>query len=519
MVGNGNHPLNQPHYDDSILEEYVLGHLLPEEEAHIREHLAACAVCRARVAKYRELCQDISAELHHLLDRSTPGPNLSFDKIAPEWHKPPRRVTLSFKLRRLVPSASTVLLVTLLVAAFLILLPSGNTAALRNLELADDYYGPPAVFAASTQNGLVIVRVDNPGADVVVHLPFITRPRNLQLSPDGEWLAFLQDRTLHVIQTRTSGIQARIGLTETADWAWSPDSRTLAYTDGAGQLVLFDVQTQTNSVIVPAYEYAWGPPVWNTSGTQIAYTVAEPLPVKGESYVRQGIWRVNPATGYRVEVARSPHVADDSLLVPAAWAVQDSVLLAWDTHTGEQDTAPTLYRVDVNAHTIEPIVGQSLAQGNRLAWPVSSESATFVVYLNRLTALYLDSGTRQFIPDPIPWPTTLDWAPNGAWIAYTVSGMPEGKGLYLYAPEEGKLRAIALPGGAMEKATFWAGPEHLFVIRQPEGRSFTELWMVPLTSDEPPQRTMTGMRLPEIGPYAGWRWQDVLAVQVVDSHN
>ena len=32
MVGDGNHPLEQPHYDTNTLEEYALGKMLPENE-------------------------------------------------------------------------------------------------------------------------------------------------------------------------------------------------------------------------------------------------------------------------------------------------------------------------------------------------------------------------------------------------------------------------------------------------------------------------------------------------------
>ena len=38
MVGNRDHPLNQRHYNEDTLEEFVLGQLLPDEETQIQQH-------------------------------------------------------------------------------------------------------------------------------------------------------------------------------------------------------------------------------------------------------------------------------------------------------------------------------------------------------------------------------------------------------------------------------------------------------------------------------------------------
>jgi len=519
MVGNGNHPLNQSHYDEITLQEYVLGQLLPDEEEAIRQHLAMCAMCRTEVAALQAFCQRLSTDLDRELDEAEPSPRLSFDRIGSEWRKPPRRVSFVYRLQQLAPSTSTFVLLTLFTLAFLLLLPGGETAALRSLELPKDYYGPPAMAAASTNGGLVVVRLLHDDAQVVVHVPYITNPRNLQFSPDGRWLAVQQKRTLHIIESAESGAHIQLETEESTDWSWSPDSQMLAYTDGTGQLVAYDVDTQSERVLVPSDEYAWGLPVWTADGSQIAYAVVVPLPSEGESRVRQGIWRVNPITGYRVELARNPS-PDTSLLVPAAWVDDDAALLAWDVQAGVAGDPVALYRVDVITHNVAEVTGQSLAQGTRLAWPVSSNGVTLAVDHDRLVALSLAELTSQPIADQIPWPQVLDWAPNGAWLAYTVAGAPEGHGLYVYALQEAELRAIDLPGGATEKSVSWAGPEHLFVIRQTTGGDSTsELWLVPLTTGQAPQRVMTNVRVPKMGPYNGWRWQDVLTTQVIAASN
>jgi hypothetical protein len=219
--------------------------------------------------------------------------------------------------------------------------------------------------------------------------------------------------------------------------------------------------------------------------------VVIPSPSTGEPRLRQGVWRVNRENGYRVELARNPH-PDQTLIVPAAWTDNNSALLAWDVN-GDENQMP-LYRVDVDGHQIESVDGYSLADGMRLAWRVNVLALTLITHQNQLALFDVKDQTQQ----PL------------AWFAYTVSGVAEGDGLFIFTPQESALRQIKLPGGATEKAVFWAGMEHLFVIRQRGNTS--ELWLVSLTTDEPPQRIFTNAPTPS----AGWRWQDIITVQTLN---
>jgi hypothetical protein len=204
------------------------------------------------------------------------------------------------------------------------------------------------------------------------------------------------------------------------------------------------------------------------------------------------------------------------LLVPAEWSSDNTILLAWDMNIGTGDQRPDLYRIDVRSHEVIPLQGRSLALGTRLVWPVSALDVTLAFQYGMLRTVHLtDDSLTMPIPEQMPWPQSLDWAPNGAWMAYAVAGAAEGHGIYLYAPQEAELRPVKLPGGATEKAAFWAGAEHLFVVRQPQNTLISELWMVSLTTNEAPLRIMTHVNLPRTGDYNGWPWQDVLAMQVI----
>ncbi|NDJ76105.1 MAG: hypothetical protein GYB65_07585 [Chloroflexi bacterium] len=514
MVSNGNHPL-APHYDDLTLEEFVLGQLLPDEEQAIRQHLAVCPSCRSTVTTIQALCRDVQSALYQTLDNAQPGPNLSFDTISTQWRTPPRRVTWLYRLQQqVVLSASTTLLIVLFVLAFLLLVPSDHPTMLGNLEIIEEYSGPPAVIAANTDQGLVVVQLRTNDTQVVKQFDHITQPRDMAFSPDGHWLALQQSYTLHIIETVDAGISVRIPIREGAAWAWSPDSQSLAYTDGTGQLAVFDVTAQVNRTMVPAAENAWGLPVWTADSSQLAYAASFPLPTETGVRVRQSLWRVSLSSGYRVELARNPAPAE-TLLVPTAWIDDDAALVAWDMAAVATGRFPTLYQVDVAAHQVAELLAQSLTQGVRLAWPVSAQDTAMALCDGQLTLLNMQDDTRQPITVQIPLPFTLAWSPNGAWAAYIVPSQIEGGGLYAYAPQDSTLRAVQLPAGATEKAVYWADAEHVFVVRQAVDKPVTELWLASVTADEPPQRIISDVVIPSSDAYSGWRWQDVMATQVL----
>lgn len=520
MVGNRNNPVDQPdqshHYDTFTLEEYVLGQLLPDEEEEIRQHLLTCARCRAEVRTIQQLCGLLKREIDNDLDSAEPGAGLSFDHIAGEWRKPPRRVTWTYRIQQLIPSTSTAILLGVFVTLFLVILTSSGPASLRQLALANSYDGPPARVAAATDSGLVILELSRNGADVITQLDHINAPQNIRFSPDSDWVAFADQTLLYVMPVSGSGHRFRIEIAPGADWAWSPGGHALAYTDGSGALVVVDVIAEQEWVLVPAGEGAWGLPLWTDDGRELFYATAQPLPSDETESAQQGLWRVTLDTGYRVQVGRNLY-PEERLLLPAAWIPASETLLAWNAVAGAQGGHPALYRVDTNMHDIQPLNSHVLAQGTRLAWPVSDQGQMLAIQGDQLMNLDLTRLTRTAIPDQIPWPHTLDWAPNDAWAAYTISNAPSGEGLYLFAPQDGTLRTVELPGGAFEKAAFWGDAEHLFVIRQQDNSATNDLWLVPLTNDSPPVRIMSNIHTPQTGPYIGYRWQDVLAIQVLGS--
>ena len=503
MAGRGDDSLGDKHYDADILLAYALDQLPPDQAAQVGTHVATCPACKAIVSEAQHLTWQIDRALHESLDSAQPSPNLRFDPISHAWHQPPRRVTYPYRLKRLTSGFVILPLLVLLALAITLLVSFEDSFARHNLQLTRHYSGPPALVAVALDGSIAIVRLHGAQTGIVREIRHAGNPHNLSFSPNGRWLAFRRGGTLHLVETRAEGLHVKLDLRESAAWAWSPDGAALAYTDGRGQLLRFDLASQTQTLLVPAADGAWGAPVWSPDGTQIAYAVPH------------GIWRVDPATGYRVELARNP-TPDSALLAPAAWLDPDTLLLAWDARNGEQTSRAALYHVDISARQAVSLGAELLARGGAIVWPIGADGHALAVRGDRLVALDLVSDAARPVPEQLRYPLAAEWAPGGQWLATVLSEKRDGAGLILYAPDEARIVPIPLPEGAIEKSVTWAGPEHLFVLRQPEDGDTLELWLVSIAGKHKPQRILANVPAPDTTS-AGWQWQDAIATLAVNS--
>lgn len=494
MAGHGNHSLEPAHPDDATLEAYALELIPPDQADTIKQHLEGCPVCAARLRRLSDLHASIAAGLHRALDPARPKRPLDFARVASEWRKPPRRVSAAARLARLMSGILSVIAVALFALTLTVLALQDHQPALSTLRLAESYNGPPAVVAAAVEEGVAIVALDAQGPRVVRLVPNLNPVDALQIAPDGRWVAFEQSQTLHLIETRAGGTAVKLELGERSGWSWAPEGHILAYTDGRGQLALFDPTDQAHTLLVPAAEQAWGQPVWSPAGEQIAYATAT-LPGDNPA-APSGIWRVDLATGYRIELARSPAVGT-TLLAPIAWLDGGSDLLA--RSVSEPYAPPTLYRIDVARRMAVTLDASTPVQGRQLVWPVNARGQMLAVRQGQVVIYDLPREEARAIPNRLRQPAAAAWSPAGTWLALVVPGQPEGGGLYLYAPEQGRLRQIQLPKGAAEKSVTWAGPEHLFVTRQPDSSAQAELWLVSIAGDQVPRRLLSGIALSQTG--------------------
>lgn len=518
MARHGDHSLgethtHQGHYDSATLAAYALDQLPAAQNQEIGQHLAECAICRIVVAAEQDLAHSIADELHRTLGTSFPGPGMSFGPIAQVWRKTPRRVMLAHRLERLLSGFALVPLALLLVLAAVTLAPSRDTRALRALNVTRDYSGPPTLVALALEDGIAIVRLAPERSQIVRTVRHVRDVSSLDFAPDGRWLAFRRGGMLNVVEIVTGGAHFKLPVRAAGKWAWSPDGGVLAYTDGGGQLLTFAPQSQMHSVLVPASEGAWGNPVWSTDGRQIAYAVGAAGRLGSALDVgTQAIWRVERATGYRVEIVHNP-APQIRLLVPTAWPKSGTLLATWDALTGAPGSRTVFYRIDLLQRPAAPLAVDSLAREDRRAWLVSTKNAPPALSTNRLSALPLPVELAGAVSIHFPAPITVNWAPGTARLATVVPGQAAGEGLFVYAVDAEQIVSVPLPGETPVEAAYWAGPEHLSVIRRPDGAAHAELWLAPANGDETPLRLVTNLPLPHT---ASWTWRDVLAARVID---
>jgi len=518
MARHGDHSLGGTHtrpghYDSATLVAYALDQLPDAQNQEIEQHLAECAACRVAVAAEQDLAHSIADELHRTLDLTFPGPGMSFGPIAQVWRKAPRRVMLAHRLGRLLSGFALVPLALLLVLAAATLAPSRDTRALRALNVTEDYSGPPALVALALEDGIAIVRLAPERSQVVRTVRHVRDVSKLDFAPDGRWLTFRRGGMLNVVEMVAGGSHLKLPVRAAGEWAWSPDGRMLAYTDGNGQLLTFAPQGQTHSALVPASEGAWGKPVWSADGRQIAYAVGAAGRLSSALDVgTQAIWRVERATGYRVEIARNP-APQIRLLVPAAWPKSGTLLATWNSLTGAPGSRAVFYRIDLLQRPPAPLAVDSLAREDRRVWLASAKSTPPTLSTNRLSTLPLPVELAGAASDHPLAPITVDWAPNAARLATVAPGQMAGEGLLVYALDAEQIVSVPLPGEAPVEAAYWAGPEHLSVIRRPDGAAHAELWLVPVSGSETPLRLVTDLPLPHT---ASWTWRDILAARVID---
>ena len=200
----GMEPMSDPHPIRDLLPGYSLGILDEEEKSGVREHLAACAACRAELASFRETAgrlaaaapqRDLPAGLEARIMRAVRGRPL------------PRRPARSWFSRPAL---------TGIAAAFAVALGAGNLLQWTGV-LAPAARGTPPRLATAVLSGtggapeaygtIVLDPKDNKGVLAVTGLPALDTGRQYQL-----WL--IRDG-----QRRSAGV-------------FSPDS------DGYGSMLL-----------------------------------------------------------------------------------------------------------------------------------------------------------------------------------------------------------------------------------------------------------------------------------------
>jgi Tol biopolymer transport system component len=348
-------------------------------------------------------------------------------------------------------------------------LPDGNFVV-----FASDRAGEPGVWKTSRLGG-------PPG-------PLVPNARDPAVSPDGERIAFTRRDDRGFFRVRVAPLDdvaaARTlsseGLWDDVRPAWSPDGRTISYSD-FNHLWVVPVDGGSPRRITPIGDNETQP-TWSPDGGFVYFT----------SYRGgvQGIWRRGVEGGDPTQVSAGPgervwpSLSRDGRRMTYATADSQATLVAIDTKTGRrarfeegrQLFSPTIAPdgsavvfVSVRHNTVDlwrlPLGGEPLAgtpqkvtdHEGRSAWPRFSSDGRWIAYYRTL-----DDGQRdiwtvpagggpslRFTEHPAQDVTPV-WSPDGSWLAFVSDrGGPED--VWVAPVQEGR------PAGEPRRVTDGSG--------------------------------------------------------------
>jgi tricorn protease len=108
-----------------------------------------------------------------------------------------------------------------------------------------------------------------------------SRDKDPEYSPDGRWIAFISDRSrreeLYIISADGAGEPQKITDLDSLkfSFAWSPDSKEIAFTTSENKLRKYNVETKQTTELGASKFGNIGLPVWSPDGKWIAYSKAD----------------------------------------------------------------------------------------------------------------------------------------------------------------------------------------------------------------------------------------------------
>jgi tricorn protease len=146
---------------------------------------------------------------------------------------------------------------------------------------ADDYDPAPngrrivvsvhgELFSVPTDEGELRQLTEGPARDI-----------NVEYSPDGKWIAFVSDASgreeIHVVAEDGAGTVRKVTNHDSlkSAYAWSPDSKSIAFTTSDGKLCTVTAEGKDQKEIVASRHGAIGRPSWSPDGKLLAYSRAD----------------------------------------------------------------------------------------------------------------------------------------------------------------------------------------------------------------------------------------------------
>ena len=319
----------------------------------------------------------------------------------------------------------------------------------------------------------------------------IREPRDLQLSPDGKWVAFVivepgetQRTSIWFVPAAGDAPPKPIASASNSDYdpRWSPDSTTLAFLsdrEGSTQLLIQGINAATSRRLAGGVEQF----AWSTDGKQIAYVVrdpevpADPLVLdRTDRFTR--LWTIDVASG---AATRVPH--PDFEISELAWSPDGNELALMITPTARPDDSMDISVIVVNRTTgkVARTLSTHAAFPGGLRWSPDGKLLTFYdrvpsePFATWISVVPAAGGeVRPILKDYLATVLRVAWVSGDRFVAQAIEGT--GHVLLSVDAKTGKRRELRRIVASQWDASLSTNGESIAYLAQ-DPRSPADVWI------------------------------------------
>jgi len=470
-----------------LLQSATDEHLSAQEWVPLQSHLDHCEPCRTYRRKLQSLERDIQRTLRGHLEAPGDMPPLDPEKLLARQRAGMRTRSVLVSIGKTLGTIGTLALGLFL--AYIMFIPNGSPNVTGTLT-ADAVYAAripptitpsptppievpfrtPLVFESNRDGNAEIYLFDTDGQIInLTHNPAAdTAPI---WSADGEWVAFLSDRTgkneiflIHVSGTRLVQITDEPGVQWQAPLSWSGDGTRLAISGSASEdnnhnwIYLIDL-THANEVARLSFSRDAYHPRWAPQGNLLAYErssgygtqvftrrvdsseaigITDPDSEDGEVYTApEASFDWSPLSEGLVFVRDGPYAvrSQQNLLQAQPTTGSELMTTTYTAALGITGNSTTAWQAPEDSQ----IISASWSVQNLLAFLITSKKQCaaeehWQIMLATRPETSLNTSTNTPVPTPEPRSiprlcaaaplTDFAWSPDGRWLV--LQGVSEG---------------------------------------------------------------------------------------------
>jgi|GEM_PF-3752614 len=336
-----------------LLSDYIDEVLDPVTQLQVAQHIASCTTC---YAEFHELLSiDVDNLIRTMPDFPIPATqrqrlfgalDVQPDPVSPSFIRPitnprivaPSRSRSTGRLSRILPIASVVVVVAIIAAVITTIRIQANSTT--GFVACPTIHADKQSHVATRQNQQLLNDTRRLTCD-----PHITVGQLWQVSPDGHWIAYVNDlnNTVHIVSsTATNDHAVTVNNGTITTLSWSPASTSLAIIERInGQLSLWisglnGNATQNSDTIFA--QRVGASPMWSQDSVSVAWSTisADNSETIATANLEKRTFSHFPITGH---------------IGVAQWVGGSQHFLAWSTVQGNDTIALNLWQIDTNVIT------------------------------------------------------------------------------------------------------------------------------------------------------------------------